>query len=69
MTLEEKIIEVALLHKKNLNGGETEDEIYEAGIRAGVEEGLRVLKVFASERDIQDSLTLFMSYHNPLDNV
>lgn len=69
MTLEEKIIEVALLHKQNLNGGETEDEIYEAGIRAGVEEGLRVLKVFASERDIQDSLTLFMSYHNPLDNV
>ena len=69
MTFEEKIIEAALLHKQNVNGRESEDELYEEGVRAGVEEALSVLKVFAGERGLQDSLTLFMSYHNPLNNV
>ena len=34
----ERIDYIANLHKQNLNGRETEDEIFESGIRAGIEE-------------------------------
>ena len=37
-TLEERIQHIAFLHKQNLNGRETEDELFEAGILAGIEE-------------------------------
>jgi hypothetical protein len=37
-TLEERINHIAFLHKQNLNGRETEDELFEAGILAGIEE-------------------------------
>jgi hypothetical protein len=37
-TLEERIQYIAFLHKQNLNGRETEDELFEAGILAGIEE-------------------------------
>lgn len=33
-TIEEKVQWYALLHKQNLNGRETEDELFEAGILA-----------------------------------
>ena len=35
---EERIQYIAFLHKQNLNGRETEDELFEAGILAGIEE-------------------------------
>jgi|LakMenE18May11ns_1017448.scaffolds.fasta_scaffold8856087_1 hypothetical protein len=37
-TLEERIQYISFLHKQNLNGRETEDELFEAGILAGIEE-------------------------------
>jgi len=37
-TIEEKVQWYSLLHKQNLNGRETEDELYEAGILVGIEE-------------------------------
>jgi hypothetical protein len=37
-TIEEKVEWYAMLHKQNLNGRETEDELFEAGILAGIEE-------------------------------
>lgn len=37
-TLEDKIQWVSFLHKQNLNGREGEDELFELGIRAGIEE-------------------------------
>ena len=37
-TLEERIKYISFLHKQNLNGRETEDELFEAGILAGIEE-------------------------------
>lgn len=38
MTHEEKIEWYSLLHKQNLNGRETEDELFEAGISVGIQE-------------------------------
>ena len=38
MDLEKKIEWISSLHKQNLNGRETEDELFELGIRAGIEE-------------------------------
>jgi hypothetical protein len=37
-TIEEKVEWYAMLHGQNLNGRETEDELFEAGILAGIEE-------------------------------
>ena len=37
-TLQEKVEWYAMLHKQNLNGRETEDELFELGIQAGIEE-------------------------------
>ena len=38
ISLEERVEYIAFLHKQNLNGRETEDELFEAGILAGIEE-------------------------------
>ncbi len=38
-----------MLHKQNLNGRETEDELFEAGILAGIEETLEEKDEFAIE--------------------
>jgi hypothetical protein len=37
-TIQEKVEWISFLHKQNLNGRETEDELFEAGILAGIEE-------------------------------
>jgi len=37
-TLKERVEYIAFLHKQNLNGRETEDELFESGILAGIEE-------------------------------
>jgi hypothetical protein len=37
-TLQEKVEYISLLHKQNLNGRESEDELFELGIQAGIEE-------------------------------
>lgn len=38
MDLEKRIEWIAIMHKQNLNGRESEDELFEAGISAGIEE-------------------------------
>lgn len=38
MDLEKRIEWIAIMQKQNLNGRETEDELFEAGIKAGIEE-------------------------------
>ena len=47
MTLLEKVEYYSFLHKQNLNGRETEDELFEAGILAGIEETENVSDEFA----------------------
>ena len=49
MTLEEKVDLYAMLHKQNLNGRETEDELFEAGILAGIEETIEEKDNYAIE--------------------
>jgi hypothetical protein len=46
-TIEEKVEWYAMLHKQNLNGRETEDELFEAGILAGIEETFEERDEFA----------------------
>jgi hypothetical protein len=48
-TLEEKVECYALLHKQNLNGRESEDQLFEAGILAGIEETIEERDEFAIE--------------------
>lgn len=38
---------ILMIHKQNLNGRETEDELFEAGIKAGVEETEELIIEFA----------------------
>lgn len=38
---------IAMMHKQNLNGRETEDELFEAGIEAGIEETKKFIMEFA----------------------
>lgn len=47
MTLNEKVEYYSFLHKQNLNGRETEDELFEAGILAGIEETEELQDEFA----------------------
>ena len=49
MTLKEKVEWYAILHKQNLNGRETEDELFEAGILVGIEETLEEIDNYAIE--------------------
>jgi hypothetical protein len=37
-TFQERVDYISFLHKQNLNGRETEDQLFEAGIMAGMEE-------------------------------
>lgn len=43
ISLEERVEWIALMHKQNLNGRETEDELFEAGILAGIEETKEIM--------------------------
>lgn len=44
MTLEKRVEWISMMHKQNLNGRETEDELFEAGIIAGLEYGETILQ-------------------------
>jgi hypothetical protein len=48
-TIEEKVQWYAMLHGQNLNGRETEDELFEAGIKVGIKETEELRDEFASE--------------------
>lgn len=48
-TIEEKVEWYAMLHKQNLNGRETEDELFETGILVGIEETLEERDDYAIE--------------------
>ena len=48
-THQEKIEWYSVLHKQNLNGRETEDELFELGISAGIEETEELQDEFAIE--------------------
>jgi hypothetical protein len=37
---------ILMMHKQNLNGRETEDELFEAGIKAGIEETEEIMVEF-----------------------
>ena len=52
-TIEEKVEWYAMLHKQNLNGRETEDELFEAGILAGIEE---TEEIMYSDEEVIDSI-------------
>lgn len=54
-TLEKRVEYIAFLHKQNLNGRETEDELFEAGILAGIEE---TEEIMYSEEEFKE-----MVYH------
>ena len=45
MDLEKRVEWISMMHKQNLNGRETEDELFEAGIKAGLEDIEDLLKV------------------------
>jgi len=47
MTPKEKVEYYSFLHKQNLNGRETEDELFEAGILVGIEETEIIADEFA----------------------
>jgi hypothetical protein len=47
MTPKEKVEYYSFLHKQNLNGRETEDELFEAGILVGIEESAIIAEEFA----------------------
>ena len=53
-TLEQRIQYISFLHKQNLNGRETEDELFEAGILAGIEE---TKERMYSEEDMEEAFT------------
>jgi hypothetical protein len=52
ISLEERVEWIALIHKQNLNGRETEDELFEAGILAGIEE---TKEIMYSEEDMRNA--------------
>jgi len=52
INLEERVDWIALIHKQNLNGRETEDELFEAGILAGIEE---TKEIMYSEEDMRNA--------------
>ena len=64
-TLEERIQYIAFLHKQNLNGRETEDELFEAGILAGIEE---TKERMYSEEDMRNAFDSAREF-NSLDGV
>lgn len=52
--MKERVEWIALIHKQNLNGRETEDELFEAGILAGIEE---TEEIMYSEGEVIELLT------------
>jgi hypothetical protein len=62
-TIEEKVKWYSLLNKQNLNGRETEDELYEAGILVGIEETEELRDEFAID------LAIFVSKNYTYSNV
>lgn len=44
MTLEKRVEWISMMHKQNLNGRETEDELFEAGIIAGLDYSKTILQ-------------------------
>ena len=46
---------ISMMHKQNLNGRETEDELFEAGILAGIEETTAIMY---SEEDMRKAYSL-----------
>ena len=53
ISLEERVEWIALIHKQNLNGRETEDELFEAGILAGIEE---TKEIMYSEEELLETI-------------
>ena len=53
-TLQEDITWIALMHKQNLNGRESEDELFEAGIKSGIAETKGTL--FCKITNLRDTL-------------
>ena len=51
-TLEERINYISTLYLQNLNGRETDDEIFEAGIEAGIKE---TEEIMYSEEDLREA--------------
>lgn len=49
----ERVEWISIMHKQNLNGRETEDELFEAGILAGIEE---TEEIMYSEEEVLDLL-------------
>jgi hypothetical protein len=60
INLEERVDWIALIHKQNLNGRETEDELFEAGILAGIEETKEIM--FSEEEVLNFTQTIIMQY-------
>lgn len=44
MTLEKRVEWISMMHNQNLNGRETEDELFEAGIIAGLDYSKTILQ-------------------------
>lgn len=51
--MKERVEWISIMHKQNLNGRETEDELFEAGILAGIEE---TEEIMYSEEEVLDLL-------------
>lgn len=63
--MKERVEWIAMMHKQNLNGRETEDELFEAGILAGIEETEAIMY---REEEVLD-LLYKIRLHNPDDIV
>ena len=51
--MKERVEWISIMHKQNLNGRETEDELFETGILAGIEE---TEEIMYSEEEVLDLL-------------
>ena len=60
ISLEERVEYIAFLHKQNLNGRETEDELFEAGILAGIEETKEIM--YSEEEVLNFTQTIIQQY-------
>ena len=60
ISLEERVEYIAFLHKQNLNGRETEDELFEAGILAGIEEAEE--EMYSEEEVLNFTQTIIQQY-------
>ena len=60
ISLEERVEYIAFLHKQNLNGRETEDELFEAGILAGIEETEE--EMYSEEEVLNFTQTIIQQY-------